>query len=229
MGAKFQISSKIDAQLSQRTEGKTRDDKNSQSKQNDKNTKTMKKAPEPKESEPEQTENPQNKKTDGNRIVTWKLVPYVDLPLKKLTSLTEPVKQTDVIPKAEPIYKNRAPVEMGLDIEKLVESLMKTEIVVPMSNLVGVSAAIQKEIKRQLTKSRVPTEDRPPDKSIEVEPRSTIYLKEMSFDSIIIEEDESEELLTGYITGGDPVLQFLTQNPKADLKQLKQGKMTELL
>jgi hypothetical protein len=163
----------------------------------------------------------------------------VDLPPKKLT---EPVNQSqkpmtsqatkvtsDVISKEEPVYKNRAPVEIGLDIEKLVESLMKTEIVVPMSNLVGVSAAIQKEIKRQLTKSRVPVEDRPPDKSVELEPRPTIYLKEMSFDSIIIEKDESEELLAGHITGGDPVLQFLSQNPNADLKQLKQGKMTEPL
>ena len=50
-------------------------------------------------------------------------------------------------PKEEPAYKNRALVEMGLNIEKLVESLMKTEVVVLMSNLVGVSAAVQKEIK----------------------------------------------------------------------------------
>lgn len=248
MGAKFRISPKIDAQLSQRTEGKTRDDKNSQSNQNDKTTKTMKKttkpkaAEKPKEAELDQTENPQSKQAEGNRIVTRKLVPYVDLPPKKLITLTEPVNQsqialtsmadkaaTDVIPKADPVYKNRAPVEMGLDIEKLVESLMKTEIVVPMSNLVGVSAAIQKEIKRQLTKSRVPIEERPPDKPIEEENRPTIYLADVKFDSITIEKDESEELLAGYITGGDPVLQFLEQNPKTDLKQLKQGKMTEPL
>jgi hypothetical protein len=245
MGAKFRISPKIDAQLSQRTEGRTRDDKNSQSNQNDKNTKTTKKAtklkePEkPKELELEQTENPRNKQADGERVVNRRLVPYVDLPPKKLTG---PVNQsqialtsqpdkvaTDVVPKTEPVYKNRAPVEMGLDIEKLVESLMKTEIVMPMSNLVGVSAAIQKEIKRQLTKSRIPIEERSSDKPIEEETRPTIYLTEVVFDSITIEKDESEELLTGYITGGDPVLQFLAQNPEADLKQLKQGKMTEPL
>ena len=49
------------------------------------------------------------------------------------------------------------------------------------------------------------------------------------YDSIVIESDESEELQAGHITEGDPVLQFLTQNPANDLKQLKQGKMTESL
>ena len=68
--------------------------------------------------------------------------------------MTGPVNPCQL--KDDVTYKNRAPVEMGLDIKKLVESLMKTEVIVPMSNLVGVSAAIQKEIKRQLTKSQVP-------------------------------------------------------------------------
>ena len=246
MGAKFRLSPKIDAQLSQRTEGKIRDKQNAQVTQNNKNTKistrktTKQKArEEPEELETEQNESPQNEKGTSDQIATRRLIPYVDLPPKKLTgpvnqsqkSMTsQAIKDTsDVITKEEPIYKNRAPVEIGLDIEKLVESLMKTEIVVPMSNLVGVSAAIQKEIKRQLTKSRVPVENQTSDKPVELESRPTIYLNEMSFDSITIEKDESEELLAGHITGGDPVLQFLSQNPKADLKQLKQGKMTEPL
>ena len=235
MGAKFRLSPKIDAQLSQRTEGKTRDKQNTQNAQKSKNLKISKKTQKPKapeepeeseESESEPTENPQNVTRNSEQITTRRLVPYVDLPPKKQTPVTEPVIRNQA---NEPVYKNRAPVEMGLDIEKLVDSLMKTEVVVPMSNLVGVSAAIQKEIKRQLTKSRVPVEDKPPDKPAIVDPRPTIYLKEMSCDSIIIEKDESEELLAEYITGGDPVLQFLAQNPGADLKPLKQGKMTEPL
>jgi hypothetical protein len=61
---------------------------------------------------------------------------------------------------------------------------MKTEVVVPMSNLVGVSAAIQKEIKRQLTKSRVPVEDRPADNANLEKSRVRIYLHDIKFDSI---------------------------------------------
>jgi hypothetical protein len=225
MGAKFRLSPKIDAQLSQRTEGKLRDKQNAQATQKDKNDKNTKisakktkkqKAPEgSKESEAEQEESPQNTTRNEDQIATRVSVPDEDLPPKGSKRVTEPVNQSQP---NETVYKNRAPVEIGLDIEKLVESLMKTEVIVPMSNLVGVSAAIQKEIKRQLTKSRVPVDERPP-----------IYLNEMSFDSIIIEKDESDELLAGHITGGDPVLQFIAQNPGVDLKQLKQGKMTEPL
>jgi len=51
-----------------------------------------------------------------------------------------------------------------------------------------------------------------------------IFLSNIRFNSIVIESDESEELQAGHITGGDPVLQFLTQNPANDLKQLKQEK-----
>jgi hypothetical protein len=225
MGTKFRLSPKIDAQLSQRTEGKSRGKLNPKIPQKDKEqTKTPnqnKKPKEPEEPEPES-------ETDGDRRrPKTRSVPYVDLPPKKVIEVTGPVNQSPS--KEEPVYKNRAPVEMGLDIEKLVESLMKTEVIVPMCNLVGVSAAIQKEIKRQLTKSRVPVEDKPPDKSVAVECRPKIYLNEMSFESIVIEKDESEELLAGYITGGDPVLQYLSQNPGADSKQLRQGKMTEPL
>ena len=66
----------------------------------------------------------------------------LDLAPHKQSPMTGPVNPCQS--KDDVTYKNRAPVEMGLDIEKLVESLMKTEIIVPISNLVGVSAAIQK-------------------------------------------------------------------------------------
>ena len=235
MGTKFRLSPKIDAQLSQRTEGKIRDKNNTKiipkEKEQARVATRAKKQKIPEESkEPESgtedTEEPQRPK-ETTKARPSGSVPYVDLTPRKLIKVTGHVNQSQS--KEEPAYKNRAPVEMGLDIEKLVESLMKTEVVVPMSNLVGVSAAIQKEIKRQLTKSRVPVEDKLLEKPSTVENRPTIYLSDVRFDSIVIESDESDELQAGHITGGDPVLQFLTQNPANDLKQLKQGKMTESL
>ena len=238
MGTKFRLSPKIDAQLSQRTEGKIRDRPNLRSKKNeDKNEKSVKendkaiienngKSKVPKD---QGTKEPKESvERDSAETVTTRQRSDMDLTPKKqspMTSMTGPVNQ----PKEDIAYKNRAPVEMGLDIEKLVESLMKTEVVVPMSNLVGVSAAIQKEIKRQLTKSRVPVEDRPAEKPIMVDKRPTVYLHEVNFDTIIVKEDESDEIRAGCITGGDPVLQFLAQNPGADLKQLKQGALTKPL
>jgi hypothetical protein len=229
MGAKFRLSPKIDAQLSQRTEGKTRDKTITKTLPKDKtqnkvSTRAMKTRALADQAEIEEIEElPDN---DQQRP-TSRSIPHVGLAPKKLISVTGPVNQSQ--PKEEPAYKNRAPVELGLDIEKLVESLMKTEVVVPMSNLVGVSAAIQKEIKRQLTKSRVPVEGKLPEEPKLVEPQPAIYLHDLDFTSIVMEKDETEELLAGCITGGDPVLQFLAQNPGVDSKQLKQGKMTEPL
>src|SRR5258705_3791310 len=131
MGAKFRLSPKIDAQLSQRTEGKTRDRHNAQTPQNNKTTKTstrkttkQKALEEPEEPETDQNEIPQTELGNNELIVLRRLVPYVDVPPKKLTQVTEPVNQSqkqmttpaDVVPKVETIYKNRAPVELGLDV-----------------------------------------------------------------------------------------------------------------
>ena len=237
MGTKFQLSPRIDAQLSQQMEGKIRDKPNLRSRknenQNEKNVKENDKAiiegtRKSKVPNEKGAEGPKDfVEQDSNDIATIRQSSDLDLAPHKQSLMTGPVNPCQS--KDDVTYKNRAPVEMGLDIEKLVESLMKTEIIVPMSNLVGVSAAIQKEIKRQLTKSRVPVEDRTVEKPITMDKRPTIYLHEVNFDTIIVEEDESEEIRAGCITGGDPVLQFLAQNPGADLKQLKQGALTKPL
>jgi len=74
-----------------------------------------------------------------------KALPYVDVPplSNSLRSLiNDHVKDA----KIGPVYKSRAPVEAGLDIEKLVEQVLDLEISVPLRNLAGISGAIQKEI-----------------------------------------------------------------------------------
>lgn len=222
MGAKFRLSPKIDAQLSQRTEGKLRD---KQKKNNLNNLNKKQTVPEvPKEKEAEATDGA--KPADGNKP-TVRRVPYVDLPPRRMTKVTEPVNQSQ--PKEEPTYKNRAPVEMGLDIEKLVDSVMEMEVTVPLKSLAGVSGAIQKEIRKQVTKARIPVENQQSAQSKANPTVSKVYLQEIMFESTVIEEDVSKELLAGSIVGGDPVLQYMALDAKADLSRLVVGQMTEPL
>ena len=44
-------------------------------------------------------------------------------------------------------------MEAGIDFEKLAEDLLDQEIVIPLRTLVGASGAIQKEIKKHMTKA----------------------------------------------------------------------------
>jgi len=225
MGTKFRVSPKIDAQLSQCTEGRTRDKNQIKSKQNEKKEKTTDsqqgsdKGPKTKGLEPE--------KRDGEPAP--KQVPYVDLPPKRMTRVTEPVSQRQ--PKEEPTYKNRAPVEMGLDIEKLVDSVMEMEVTVPLKSLAGVSGAIQKEIRKQVTKARILVEERQTTKPKAIEGVHKVYLHDLKCDSIVIQEDVSEDIQAGFIMGGDPVLQYISQNADTDtvVTRLIVGKMTEPL
>jgi len=226
LGTKFRLSPKIDAQLSQRTEGKVRDTPTKNQKQNKRyeNDVPVEREKDPKAKMP-RGETKEAKGTENERP-TSRRVPYVDLSPKKVSKVTEPVDQSP--PKEEPAYKNRAPVEMGLDIEKLVDTVMEMEVTVPLKSLAGVSLAIQKEIRKQVTKARVPVEDRPVVKKAIVE-RAEIFLHDLKIESQVMKSDESEDLLEGYIVAGDPVLQYIAENEDADLSQLRVGKMSEPL
>jgi hypothetical protein len=70
----------------------------------------------------------------------------------------KPVKDDSQVKINSTAYKSRAPVETGLDIEKLVETVLDLEINIPLRSLAGVSGAIQKEIRKQMTKTHQPVE-----------------------------------------------------------------------
>jgi hypothetical protein len=225
VGAKFRLSPKIDAQLSQRTEGRLRDKqaKNTDKKLEKDVTVETEKTPKAKQPKGKETK---NTKADEVEKPTTRSVPYVDLPPKKVSKVTEPVNQPP--PKEEPAYKNRAPVEVGLDIEKLVDTVMEMEVTVPLKSLAGVSNAIQKEIRKQVTKARMPVEERPAVKESKDVPVK-ILLNELKFESQVIEKDAVKDIAEGWIVAGDPVLQYIAQNENADLTQLCVGKMSEPL
>ena len=93
-------------------------------------------------------------------MIKKRSMPYVDVPPLKATvrkPITDPDK--DHPSRFGPSYKSRAPVEIGIDIEQIVKGVLDLEISVPLRNLAGASAAVQKEIKKQVTKARMPVKE----------------------------------------------------------------------
>jgi len=76
-------------------------------------------------------------------ILRSKALPYVDIPPNKanLRPVNTPVKENQMskLGPVAPVYKSRAPVEIGIDIEKIVETVLDLEISVPLRSLAGVS------------------------------------------------------------------------------------------
>lgn len=152
-----------------------------------------------------------------------KTLPYIDVPPLK-SSLRAPVTEsvkTDQNSKNGPVYKSIAPVEIGVDIEKLVESVLDLEISVPLRNLAGVSGAIQKEIRKQVTKSRVPVELKEPESvhlNVETEPLIRIDSFPMAMYAIMTEV--SDEVPEGHLIADDPILQYLAEHQDVSSERL---------
>ena len=144
-----------------------------------------------------------------------KTLPYVDVPPLKATvrkPINDPFEEHQMT-RIGPAYKSRAPVEIGIDIENIVERVMDLELTVPLRNLAGISGAVQKEIRKQVTKSRVP---------IEAEGTNTVTLQSKSPPMIRLEDIpvamytistvETTDLPVGSLVAGDPVLQYLSEH-----------------
>lgn len=160
-------------------------------------------------------------------------LPYVEIPPLKAT-LRTPEKETannDQNTKIGPAYKSQAPVEHGVDIEKLVENVLDLEISVPLRSLAGVSGAIQKEIRKQVTKARIPIETM-------VEKKASLLTESlpqnrkphiMKIASYMVIAGQTNELPEGHMVANDPVLQFLSETKNEKPAKLITAKSSENL
>ncbi len=129
-----------------------------------------------------------------------------------------------------PVYKNRAPVERGLDIEKLVETVLDLELNIPLRSLVGISGTIQKEIRRQLTKTKVPTEVEPCVMlQASNEERPLIKLEESSCSTYTITTGVCGSVPEGHLVANDPILQYLMEHGDAEPNKLIVASISEPL
>ena len=159
-----------------------------------------------------------------------KAIPNVDIPPK--ATVWVPINQVskdNQLSKLEPTYKTRAPVEIGVDIEKLVESVLDLEISVPLRSLAGVSGQIQKEIQKQVTKSRIPLEVEGTSAVALQSERQWVKLDKVPIATYIIMTDVSDKIPEGSFVADDPVLQYLSEHKDADPEDLVVAAVSELL
>jgi len=132
--------------------------------------------------------------------------------------------------KIGPVYKSRAPVEAGLDIEKLVEQVLNLEISVPLRNLARISGAIQKENRKQVTKARIPIEaEETVKQSLNTESRPTIRVDFLPLSTYVVMNEPSQTVPEGYLIADDPVLQYLDTHKEAEPGDLVVAETSEPL
>ena len=163
-----------------------------------------------------------NDRSSKESHLRGKGMPYVDVPPFKATvrsPVSDPIKETQEN-RVVPAYKSRAPVEIGVDIEKLVENVLDLEINVPLRSLAGVSTAIQKEIKKQVTKARLPTEQVAQVNLQEEQDGLYIEVKDLPVAAFMTMTEVSDEIPEGSKVASDPVIQYLLEHEDADPKDL---------
>ena len=162
-----------------------------------------------------------------------KPLPYVEIALIRTPlRIREEIGKESSKNQAAPAYKSQAPVEAGIDFEKIVEDLLDREIVIPLRTLAGASSAIQKEIKKHMTKARLPVEAGPRvhfQDNEEIIPAAKIDVATVPFASYAVMTDVSDELPEGHLIAHDPVLQYLAENKEALPSDLIVAKSTEPL
>ena len=161
--------------------------------------------------------NPEAKARDLNWVdkphLKGKEVPYVELPpLRAKLCTSDNAVKIDQSSKSVPAFKSKGPMEIGLDIEKLVETVLDLEISIPLRSLAGISTVVQKEIKKQVTKSKIPVEETKNTVQFSCKGKPLIRIESLPVASYLVNTDVSDELPEGHLVATDPVLQYLVKN-----------------
>jgi hypothetical protein len=150
-------------------------------------------------------------------------------PLRTVIRSTHPVKNDNLAKNTSAAYKSRAPVEIGLDIEKLVETVLDLEINIPLRNLAGVSGAIQKEIRKQVTKTRQPVDLAPEDTAPEKKQYIRLEKDQATMDKLSRQITRETDAMGKCIVASDPVLQYLADHSEVNPSELIVGNSSEPL
>lgn len=229
--------------LSKRLEDRNRDKlkkKNAEALNEVENNKTIKIGPPARKSEvvkkvafvePEPESSRTAEKTKET-ITRGRGLPYVEVPPLKATLRTSrPDQVEDQSTKFGTAYKSRAPVELGLDMGKLIETVMDLEINIPLRNLAGISNAVQKEIKKQMTKTKWPAEAEAKVNLLleEDAEKPLVRVETLPIGSYMVMTDVSDEIPEGHMVAYDPVIQYLLENKEVEPSDLIVAKRSEPL
>lgn len=173
----------------------------------------------------------EEKRTDRQR--PQRPLPYVDVP--PIKSILRPTVDQSVnvnvkeLPKEGVAYRNRAPVEAGLDVEKIIDNVLDLEIKLPLRDLAGISAVIQKEIRKQVTKTRQSNDEVKQVHWVAEEEKPLIQVNSLPMSSFMISSEVCDDIPEGYLVANDPVLQYLDANKEAEANTLIVARPSEAL
>ena len=132
------------------------------------------------------------------------------------------VPKKDVFPEKEIGYRNRAPLQADDRAKEILDTTLKNTISLTAMDLLNVSEPVRQELRKLLTKTRVPIEKKPiegvaePQKGIEGpwrntdNPRNRVLLGQLPDATCEILETDREGLEKGAVIIGDPVQQYLS-------------------
>jgi len=120
-------------------------------------------------------------------------------------------------------------VETGLDIEGIVDKVLDLEINIPLRSLAGVSGTIQKEIRRQVTKTRQVADDKKKVHRAVAETQNLTSVDSLPMSEYMIMEEVSDEVPEGHLVANDPVLQYILEHEDAEPRKLVVARQSEPL
>ena len=112
-----------------------------------------------------------------------------------------------------PAYRNKAPVEEAVDIEKLVETVLDVNVTVPLRSLAGASTTIREEIRKQVTRLRKPVDKASYLTTLPPEGKTGEFIKVeyLPVSTYLAFDEVNNEISEGHLVADDPVLQYLRQ------------------
>jgi hypothetical protein len=166
--------------------------------------------------------------------VRSKELPYMEMPIlergktkpqatDKENSQVVRQKEPGMAPvRPGPAYRNKAPVEEAVDIEKLVESVLDVNVTVPLRSLAGASTTIREEIRKQVTRLRKPVDKVSYMATLPDEGKSGSFIKVeyLPVSTCVAFEEVDKEISEGHLIADDPVLQYLRQVEDAKSEDL---------
>ena len=176
-------------------------------------------------------------KEKRNEIQPERPVRRVDLPYKDVPEImpstvvfpAEPLEEPIPIVEKERAYKNVSKVEEGRSIKTVVNQVLNTPLTMNVGDILAMSKGIRDEMKKNLTRRKLPTETRALNMVDEMTESEKAYwesyMQSNEINDIIAVEDlpkvsdilmvamENEGIAPGTVIVSDPVVQFLDSIP----------------
>lgn len=161
------------------------------------------------------------KEVERTNIVTPKPMAKVPAMEEEQTANSATVLPQVEMPRKEgPAYKSQAPVEEGVDLDAITESILDLPITLPLRNAAGLAPQIRERIRAQFSRTRKAREKKvlfegvveEENEEDETDDDGPIHIAKIPFPNYCIaQEGDGGSAPLGSAVAGDPVLTYLSE------------------